>query len=745
MPERILTTDYSEEMQQSYINYSMSVITSRAVPDIRDGLKPVQRRVLYAMSTLGLNADKPHKKSARIVGDTMGKFHPHGDSSIYEALVVLSQDFKKGMALVDGHGNFGSIEGDGAAAMRYTEARLKKFTQEVYLKDLDKNVVDFVPNYDETDKEPEVLPVRIPNFLVNGSEGIAVGMTTSTPPHNLQEVLDAFILYLDKPEASTEEYLAVMPGPDFPTGGIVINQSELKEIYETGKGKIKIRGRAEFIPAKKRGEKDRIEVTEIPYTMLGANIGKFLSDVAELAEKKVFPDITDISNQSGKDGIRIVIELKSGADGEKILSGLYKKTKLEDTFGVNMLAIVNGRPEILSLKRIFEETLKFQLEINKRKYTTLLEKESERKEIQEGLIRAVDVIDLIIEIIRGSKKLEQAKNCLVYGDVSEIKFKSEQSKEQAQNLHFSEIQAQAILDLRLAKLIGLEILALQKEHEETLKKIRLYKKLLSSKAEMKAHLREELEEIRDQYKLERKTVITEEEEGVFEEQVYIPVPATFTMNRFGYVKVYELPVFEKNQDAIREESKTLISCMSDSRIVLFTDNGFMYTIRLRDLPFSKVKDKGVPIENLTSYDSSKDQILKIDSFESIKDKLLLFVTSNGMIKKVESSEFDSVKKMIASTKLADEDRLVYVGEVFGTETVLVSEAKTVLRFRNDDIPTLKKTSVGVRGMKLADGDRIIQVYDFDPSVKYVVKVGTRRVNLAELKLKKRDAKPELIR
>ena len=305
MAEKILTTEFSDEMQQSFISYSMSVITARAVPDIRDGLKPVQRRVLYAMNELGLNSDKPHRKSARIVGDAMGKYHPHGDSSIYEALVVLSQDFKKGMALVDGHGNFGSIEGDGAAAMRYTEARLKKFTQDVYLKDLDKDVVDFVPNFDETEKEPEVLPVRIPNFLVNGSEGIAVGMTTSTPTHNLAEVIDAMELLMEDPQVTTAELLEKMKGPDFPTGGIVINQSELLDIYETGRGKIKLRGRAEYIPAKKRGEKDRIEITEIPYTMIGMAIGKFLNDVAELVEKKVFPDIVDISNQSGKDGIKM--------------------------------------------------------------------------------------------------------------------------------------------------------------------------------------------------------------------------------------------------------------------------------------------------------------------------------------------------------------------------------------------------------------------------------------------------------
>ena len=301
MAETIISTEFSSEMQQAYINYSMSVIMSRAVPDIRDGLKPVQRRVLYAMNELGLNAEKPHRKSARIVGDAMGKYHPHGDSSIYEALVVLSQDFKKGMALVDGHGNFGSIEGDGAAAMRYTEARLKKFTQDVYLADLDKNVVDFVPNFDETEKEPEVLPVRVPNFLVNGAEGIAVGMTTFVPTHNLAEVIDAVKLCIDRPDVTIEELMKVMPGPDFPTGGIVTNKAELAQIYATGRGRIKLRGKAEIQYASKRSEKDRIVITEIPYTMVGANIGRFLSDVANLVETKKIPDISDILNQSSKD------------------------------------------------------------------------------------------------------------------------------------------------------------------------------------------------------------------------------------------------------------------------------------------------------------------------------------------------------------------------------------------------------------------------------------------------------------
>jgi len=349
--EMIIKTEYSDIMQKSYIDYAMSVIVARALPDVRDGLKPVQRRTLYDMHELGIRSDRPYRKCARIVGDTMGKYHPHGDSSIYEALVVMSQDFKKGLPLIDGHGNFGSIEGDGAAAMRYTEARLQKVSEDVLLADLDKNIVDFVPNFDETEKEPGVLPARIPHLLINGAEGIAVGMSTSIPPHNLGETIDAMKAYMKNPQMTVEELLQIMPGPDFPTGGIVVNKDELTEIYRTGAGKIKIRGRVEV--EKLKGGKEQLVITEIPYTMIGANIGKFLNDIGGLVESKTTTDIVDITNQSSKEGIRIVLELKKGADTEQLTNMLYKKTRLEDTFGVNMLAVAGGRPETPGLTRIF--------------------------------------------------------------------------------------------------------------------------------------------------------------------------------------------------------------------------------------------------------------------------------------------------------------------------------------------------------------------------------------------------------
>ncbi|HIZ12419.1 MAG TPA: DNA topoisomerase, partial [Candidatus Mediterraneibacter stercorigallinarum] len=511
---QIIRTEYSDLMKKSYIDYAMSVIIARALPDVRDGLKPVQRRTLYDMYELGIRYDKPYRKCARIVGDTMGKYHPHGDSSIYEALVVMAQDFKKGQTLVDGHGNFGSIEGDGAAAMRYTEARLTKFTQEVCLADLDKDVIDFGPNFDETEKEPLILPMRVPNLLVNGAEGIAVGMATSIPTHNLGEVIDAVKAYMKNDEISTRQLMKYIKGPDFPTGGIVVNKDDLLDIYETGQGKIKIRGKVEVEELK--GGKKQLVISEIPYTMIGTGIGKFLNDVANLVETKKTTDIVDISNQSSKEGIRIVLELKRGADAENLKNMLYKKTRLEDTFGVNMLAVADGRPETLGLKKIIEHHVDFQFELATRKYKTLLAKEQEKSEVQEGLIKACDVIDLIIEILRGSKSVKDARACLVNGVTDNITFKSKISKKMAALLRFTERQATAILEMRLYRLIGLEIEALIAEHEQTLKNIARYEDILNNYDSMAGVIIEELDTFKKEYARKRRTVVENAEEAVFE-------------------------------------------------------------------------------------------------------------------------------------------------------------------------------------------------------------------------------------
>ena len=545
--ENVIPTDYAEVMQKSYIDYAMSVIISRALPDVRDGLKPVQRRTLYDMYELGIRYDRPYRKCARIVGDTMGKYHPHGDSSIYEALVVMAQDFKKGKTLVDGHGNFGSIEGDGAAAMRYTEARLEKLTQDVFLEDLDKNVVDFMPNFDETEKEPVVLPVRIPNLLVNGADGIAVGMATSIPPHNLGEVVDAVKAYMKNNDISVKGLMRYLKGPDFPTGGLVVNKDDLLRIYETGTGKLRVRGKVETV--KLKGGRQQLVITEIPYTMIGANIGKFLNDIASLVENKKTTDIVDISNQSSKEGIRIVLDLKRDADVENLTNMLYKKTKLEDTFGVNMLAVADGRPETLSLKQVIEHHVDFVFDVTTRKYTTLLNKEQEKKEIQEGLIKACDVIDLIIEILRGSKNREQVKKCLVDGVTEGIRFKSKSSEKAAQKLHFSEKQAAAILDMRLYKLIGLEIEALQADYAETMKNIAIYEDILNNYDSMAEVIMKELDQIKKEYGTKRRTVIENAEEIVYEEKKMEEMEVTFLMDRFGYMRTIDKSAYERNKEA----------------------------------------------------------------------------------------------------------------------------------------------------------------------------------------------------
>ena len=737
--ENIIRTEYSEIMQKSYIDYAMSVIIARALPDVRDGLKPVQRRTLYDMYELGIRYDRPYRKCARIVGDTMGKYHPHGDSSIYEALVVMAQEFKKGLPLVDGHGNFGSIEGDGAAAMRYTEARLQKITQEVYLSDMDKQVVDFLPNFDETEKEPEVLPVKIPNLLVNGADGIAVGMATSIPPHNLGEVIDAVIAYMKNNEITVRELMEYIKGPDFPTGGIVVNKDDLLSIYETGTGKIKIRGKVEV--EKGKNGKSLLVITEIPYTMIGANIGKFLNDVAALSESKKTTDIVDIANQSSKEGIRIVIELKKGADVENLKNMLYKKTRLEDTFGVNMLAVADGKPETLSLKQIIEHHVDFQFDIATRKYTSLLAKERENQEVQEGLIKACDVIDLIIEILRGSKSREQVKKCLIYGETEGIHFKTKTSERQAKKLHFTERQATAILDMRLYKLIGLEIETLVAEHEETMKKIALYEDILNNYSSMSKVIIKELQKVKKEYSRVRRTVVENAAEAVYEEKKIEEMEVVFLMDRFGYARTIDKSTYERNKETADSENKYVLTCMNTGKICLFTDAGRMYTIKVQELPFGKFRDKGIPVDNVSNYDSAAEQIVFVGSMADIIHTTLCFVTAKGMVKLVEGKEFDVAKRTISSTKLAEEDSIVMVQNAEAMEhLVLQTKEGYFLKFLKAEIPYKKKTALGVRGIKMNESDCVEHAYMLENRTEYPISYKEKTLVLNKLKLGKRDTK-----
>lgn len=744
MEERIIRTEYSELMQKSYIDYAMSVIIARALPDVRDGLKPVQRRTLYDMHELGIRYDRPYRKSARIVGDTMGKYHPHGDSSIYDALVVMSQDFKKGLPLVDGHGNFGNIEGDGAAAMRYTEARLQKITQENFLADLDKDVVDFVPNFDETEKEPAVLPVKIPNFLVNGSEGIAVGMTTSTPPHNLAEVIDAAKAYMKDNEISTRELMKYIKGPDFPTGGIVTNQKELLDIYETGVGKIKIRGKVEVEKAK--GGKTNVVITEIPYPMIGANISKFLQDVAALAESKKTQDIVDITNQSSKEGIRIVIELRKDADVDNFINMLYKKTRLEDTFGVNMLAIAGGRPETMGLKQILKACVDFQFEVNTRKYTNLLKKEQEKKEIQEGLIKACNVIDLIIEILRGSRDRNMAKACLVEGKIDGIKFKTRESRIMATQLQFTEAQANAILEMRLYKLIGLELDALIREHEDTMANIFRYEDILERRDSMAQVIINELDAIKKEYGRKRRTVIDDVEEAVFVEKQVEEMEIMFLMDRFGYAKTVDMTTYERNKEAADSENKYVVKCKNTGKICLFTDSGQLYTVKAMDIPFGKFRDKGIPIDNVSNYHSDREQILLVTSQTELNLYRLIFMTKQAKTKIVSGGEFDVAKRTVASTKLMEGDTLLSVAVLKEQkQVVLQSHDGFFLRFALDEIPEQKKGAVGVRAMKLGEEDYLEAVYYSEPTVETLIPYQDKEMEITRVKLGKRDSKGVKIR
>ena len=734
---QIIRTEYSELMKKSYIDYAMSVIIARALPDVRDGLKPVQRRTLYDMYELGIRYDKPYRKCARIVGDTMGKYHPHGDSSIYDALVVMAQEFKKGMALVDGHGNFGSIEGDGAAAMRYTEARLAKITQEAYLADLDKNIVDFMPNFDETEKEPEVLPVRVPNLLINGADGIAVGMATSIPPHNLAEVIDAVEAYMKQEDISTKQLMKYIKGPDFPTGGIVVNKDDLLEIYESGAGKIKVRGKVEVEEMK--GGKKRLVITEIPYTMIGAGIGKFLNDVCALVETKKTNDIVDISNMSSKEGIRIVIELKKGADVENLTNMLYKKTRLEDTFGVNMLAVAEGRPETMGLKKIIEHHVDFQFELATRKYKTLLAKERDRKEIQEGLIKACDVIDLIIEILRGSQSVADARACLTQGITENIKFKSGISRKMAAMLRFTERQANAILEMRLYKLIGLEIEALMKEHEETLKNIARYEDILNHYDSMAEVIIEDLEHFKKEYARKRRTVVENGQEAVYEEKKVEEQEVVFLMDRFGYAKTVDVATYERNKEAADAENKWIVNCINTGKLCVFTNTGKMHLIKVLDLPYGKFRDKGQPIDNVSNYDSTQEMVVYMCDELQLRYAKLLFATKQGMIKKVKGNEFQVAKRTIAATKLQEDDELISVQVITDDQhVVLQTKDGYFLRFSAQEVAEKKKAAVGVRGIKLRKNDELEQIYLFYEGTEHKISYGDRELTLNRLKVAKRD-------
>lgn len=704
--DNIIQMDFSEEMKNSYRDYAMSVIIARALPDVRDGLKPVQRRILYAMSELGLDPKKPHRKSARIVGDTMGKYHPHGDSSIYEALVRMSEDYSLSIPLVDGHGNFGSIDGDGAAAMRYTEARLSPGAMTM-LDHLEKGLVDFRPNFDNSEKEPVVLPAMIPNLLINGTTGIAVGMATNIPPHNPVEVINGAIALLDNPDITTDGLMKHIPAPDFPTGGYIINQSDMKQIYETGEGKIRIRAKVEI----ENGDNGRknIVITEIPYTVAGNKV-KLVESLASLMKDKVFDEIFDVRDESSKEGIRIVIEVKKDRNIDNLLNGLYKKTPMEDTYSVNMLAVKDQQPITFTLKHMLSEFIAFQEELYTKEYQYLLKKAENRMEIVDGLIRATDVIDLIIEILRGSSSIKQAKACLIHGDITDIKFKSEASKKEASKLDFTENQADAILSMPLSKLIGLEIMKLHDEREELRGNINEYKLILSDNKELYKVIKNRLKEYKKLFNTPRKTLLGNIENIDYVEEVKIE-DIYVVIDRFGYTKSLDAASFSRVSDENKKDFSHIIFMKNTDKLCLFTAEGNLYQVKASAIPRCKIKDKGVLIQTLCKVD--KETILTYTSFEELFESQVVFSTKAGYIKLVSGIEFETNRTMIQATKLDPDDSLVNVillsaGDVLSDDlkVIILTEKGLSLGFPLGEVSEMKKTGRGVRSITLEKNDSV---------------------------------------
>lgn len=738
--ENIVSMDFAEEMRTSYRDYAMSVIISRALPDVRDGLKPVQRRILYAMKELGLAPDKPHRKSARIVGDTMGKYHPHGDSSIYDALVHMTEDYSLSMPLIDGHGNFGSIDGDSAAAMRYTEARLSGAAMTM-LNHLEKGLVDFMPNFDESEKEPCVLPAMLPNLIINGTTGIAVGMATNIPPHNPVEVINGVIACIDRPGISLEKLMECIPGPDFPTGGTIINKEEIPSIYETGEGKLRIRAKTVIEP----GENGRtnIIVTEIPYTVAG-NKTKLVESLAQLMKDKVFDEIYDVRDESGED-IRIIIEVKKDRDADNLLNGLYKKTPMEETYGVNMLAVKDKQPIQFSLKGIIEEFISFQKELYTKEYNHLLNKANARLEIVNGLIRATDVIDLIIEVLRGSKSLAQAKGCLIHGDITDIKFKSEASKKEAMTFDFTESQADAILVMPLSKLIGLEIMKLHEEGDKLTSDITDYMRILGDEKELLKVIKKRLREFAKQFEGNRKTVLASVENVVYTKKVVIE-DVYVLIDKFGYTKCMDQASFNRLTEDTVKEFPYVIPIKSDDKLCVFTANGNLHQIKVSVIPRCKARDKGVLVHNLCKLND--EDVVNYMAFEDLFDSIVLFITAKGFIKLVSGAQFETNRATIASTKLDDDDMLVCVKQLSASEyssndnkVVMVTEKEQSLGFMLSEVSEFKKTSRGVKGITLDKGDKV--AFGACVSLKdETIKFKGRTVQLKKIRTRKRGQKAQ---
>lgn len=704
MPGRITDVNLTGLMKNSFLDYAMSVIVARALPDVRDGLKPVQRRILYGMNELGVTPDKPYKKSARIVGDVMGKFHPHGDSSIYEGLVRMAQDFSYRYMLVDGHGNFGSVDGDGAAAMRYTEARMSKIAVEM-LRDINKNTVDFQDNYDGSEKEPTVLPARFPNFLVNGASGIAVGMATNIPTHNLGEVIDAIHLLMQNPDATTEELMKVLPGPDFPTGGVVMGKSGIRKAYETGRGTIIVRAKVDIEEAK--NGRQRIVVHEIPYMV---NKARLIERIAELAREKEIEGITDINDETDREGMRIVIDVRRDASAEVILNNLYKMTLMQTTFNFNMLAIVNGAPKVLSLKQILQHYLEHQINVVRRRTEFDLKKAQSRDHIVQGLLIALDHIDEIIKIIREAQTSEIAKEQLI------------------DRYTLDDRQAQAILDMRLVRLTGLEREKIENEHQKLTEAIADYQDILAHEERINQIIYDELLEIQRKFGDPRRTELQvgditdiEDEDLIEEEDIVV------TLTHNGYIK--RLPVDEfKSQNrggrgvkgmGVHKDDfiEHLISSSTHDILLFFTNSGKVFSMKGYEVPEYGRSAQGIPIINLLGIDNHEKitAVINVSNAADDTDKFLFFVTKQGTVKKTPVDDFRNIRSNgLKAIQLHDGDELIHVNIIDGQQNMILgTRLGYAVSFNAEDVRSMGRSAAGVRGAKLREGDCVIGAAPLD--------------------------------
>ncbi len=727
---RIIRHEIYDEMKKSYIEYAMSVIVARALPDVRDGLKPVHRRILYGMHALGVTPDKPHKKSARIVGEVMGKYHPHGDSSIYDAMVKLAQDFSTRYPLVDGHGNFGSVDGDGAAAMRYTEARMSPFSLQM-LRDIDKETVDFVDNFDGEEKEPTILPARVPNLLVNGGNGIAVGMATSIPPHNLSDVIDACVKMIDDSECTVDDLIRIIKGPDFPTGALILGKEGAKEAYRTGQGKVTIRSEC-TIEESSRG-KMRIVVHSIPYQV---NKARMIESIADLVKDKRIDGITAIRDESSREGMRIVIELKKDANPNLVLNRLYKHTQLQTSYSMIMLALVNGEPRILTLYEIIDEYLKHQKDVVTRRTRYDLRKAQARAHILQGLIIALDNIDEVIRVIRSS-----------YNDAKEKLMIS---------FSLTEVQAQAILDMRLARLQGLEREKIEDELSELKKKISYYKEILSDERKLMNVIKEELLEIKDKWGDERRTSIVSATGEIEDEALIEEKNVAITLTNLGYIKRIPENTFKTQKRGGKgilglttrdtDFVKDLIITSTHDFLLFFTDRGRMFKIKAYEIPEASRTAKGTPVINFLNMDQEEKIAAVIPVSEYSEDDYLIMVTKNGTIKKTSASQFSNVRKTgLNAIKLKDDDKLIAVAQSSSEDHVmLISKLGKAIIFHEEDVRGMGRNAVGVRGINLDKGDEVVSMVLLQNEDQTVLVMTTRgygkRTKLSDYRVQTRGGK-----